>query len=52
MCKPKIKDRSRLKKMHHMNMFFMMAWRVMFESDSLWVKVLRGKYIKSNKRVP
>jgi hypothetical protein len=54
MCKPKIKDRSRLKKMHHMNMFFVikLAWRVMFESDSLWVKVLRGKYIKSNKRVP
>ena len=29
-----------------------LAWGVMFESDSLWVKVLRGKYIKSNERVP
>ena len=40
--------------MHHMNMSFVMklAWGVMFESDSLWVKVLRGKYIKSNERVP
>lgn len=39
--------------MHHMNMSFVMklAWGVMFESDSVWVKVLRGKYIKSNERV-
>jgi hypothetical protein len=28
-----------------------LAWGVMFESDSVWVKVLRGKYIKSNERV-
>jgi hypothetical protein len=37
-----------------MNMSFVMklAWGVMFESDILWVKVLRGKYIKSNERVP
>lgn len=31
-------------------MYFVMklAWGVMYESDNLWVKILRGKYIKSN----
>lgn len=38
---------------HHMNLAFMtkMGWRILNESDSLWTKVILGKYVQSDAKV-
>ena len=53
MCKSKTEGGLGLGSKHNMNRAFItkLAWRLIHDKDSLWTRVLRGKYVKEQDRM-